>query len=485
MIHKITVIKNLGKLKSPNFGKENWNGIFQSRNIIYANNGSGKTTLSLLFRSLRNNNEILIKKKSFNSIGPIEIKLFDSQSKEYLYKKNKWNKHYEKIEVFDSYYVEDNVYVINIKENPKGASIFELLLGEESISYEKEIDSFLKELNKLKNKRVNIRNRKNKSDDNALKKELEQQMIDNSNEKKIVSDKIKLAESKIKGLSEKYKDQYMEKINHYLSFFNPDIKLLKLEQFNTRAVYTLEVMGYTINDTKEYSLRYTLSEGDKSALSFSFFLAKLELKENLSEYTIVIDDPMTSFDYARKSSTINIISKLSNRVKQLIILTHDLKFSFDLYKKFSANGNSCENIKINSNSDTSYFQFHDIERENLSGIFKDITVLNEYISNGAKSDVERREVIRCIRPSIEGIFRIKFFGEIQSNEWLGDIISKIRNSTADSYFYKYRNILDDISEINDYSKEYHHSNPQYLDAPINDSELKIYVTNSLKLIRKI
>lgn len=483
MIHKITTIKNLGKLTNPTFGKENWNGIFQSRNIIYANNGSGKTTLSLLFRSLKGNNEILIKKKTFNSLEPIEIRLFDSDKREYIYKKNKWNKHYEKIEIFDSYFVEDNVYVITVKENHKGSSIFEVLLGEEAIEVRKEIELLNKEKVKLQNKRTNLRSRKNKSDDLKLKMELVKLMRENSIEKKAIQDKIKAIEAKVVNLSEKYKEQFLVKINHYLSYFNPSLKLLKLKQHNTKAVYTLEVQGYAITNTQEYSLKYTLSEADKSALSLSFFLAKLELNQSIDNYTIVIDDPITSFDYSRKSSTINIINKLSNKVKQIIILTHDLKFAFDLYKKFP--NNSCENIKINTNSETSYFQNHDIERENLSGIFKDLTVLNDYLLHGAKNDVERREVIRCIRPTIEGIFRIKFFGIIKSNEWLGDIIEKIRNSTIGSDFYKYHSNLDDITEINDYSKGYHHSNPQYFEASINDYELKIYVENTIKLIREI
>ena len=61
MINKILQIKNLGKFISPTFGKENWNGKLEQTNVIYANNGSGKTTLSLLFRSLKGRNELVIK----------------------------------------------------------------------------------------------------------------------------------------------------------------------------------------------------------------------------------------------------------------------------------------------------------------------------------------------------------------------------------------------------------------------------------------
>jgi wobble nucleotide-excising tRNase len=81
MIKKILHLKNFGKFKSPTFGKDNWNGQFDQINVVYANNGSGKTTLSLLFRSLKGNNEIIIKKKTFGSKDTPEITLIDENNK--------------------------------------------------------------------------------------------------------------------------------------------------------------------------------------------------------------------------------------------------------------------------------------------------------------------------------------------------------------------------------------------------------------------
>lgn len=482
MIHKITQIKSLGKFKSTTFGKENWNGILQKNSIFFANNGSGKTTLSLMFRSLKNNNEILLKKKTFNSSEPIQINLFDDNRKEIKFAKNKWNRNIEKIEIYDSYYIEDNVYVISIKDNNNGSSIFEILLGEESIELRKEIDIQKSELNKLQNKRINIRNKKNKSTDSKIIEESVALMLKNSIEKEKVRTLIKRAEEQIIALSEKHKDKYLTHINHYLQVFNPNLKLNQLTQINSKAIYNLEISGYSFKNDKEYSLKYSLSEGDKNALSLSFFFAKLELLDNLSEYIVVIDDPIASFDYARKTSTINIIKTISKKVKQLILMTHDLKFAFDLSKKLNF---ECENIKIEFNGNSSYFTNHDIEKESLTGVFKDLSVLNDYLTYGCSNDTERREIIRCIRPSIEGLFRIKFFGELKSNEWLGDIIDRIRNSEEDSSYYIYKNHLNELTEINDYSKEFHHSNPYYFETSINDYELRNFVTRTINLIRNI
>jgi wobble nucleotide-excising tRNase len=236
------------------------------------------------------------------------------------------------------------------------------------------------------------------------------------------------------------------------------------------------------NDKANYSLKYSLSEGDKNSLALSFFFAKLELIENLNEITLIVDDPISSLDYSRKNTTLNNLVSFSKKVKCFILLSHDLSFANDFSRRLNY---QCQNLKIVASSSTSSIQSHDIETETLTGIFKDLTVLNNFLDLGANSDSERRDVVRCIRPAIEGIFRIKFFKKILKTEWLGDMISKIRESQEGSVFYRLKSILNELIEINDYSKEYHHSNPYNHEVPINDGELHNYIVRTLKVIETI
>jgi hypothetical protein len=159
-----------------------------------------------------------------------------------------------------------------------------------------------------------------------------------------------------------------------------------------------------------------------------------------------------------------------------------LTFANDFSRKLNY---SCKNLKIDYNGNSSYIINHDIEKESLTGVFKDLTVLHEFLSNGAVSDTERRDIARCIRPVLEGVFRIKFFREIKRTEWLGDIIRKIRDSTNPSIFAHYKPILTELSEINDYSKDYHHSNPYFYETPINDEELRNYVGRTIELLHRM
>lgn len=484
MINKILQIKNLGKFISPTFGKENWNGKLEQTNVIYANNGSGKTTLSLLFRSLKGRNELVIKKKSFSSKENPEITLLDENNKEIKFIKNKWNQFQKEIEIFDSFYIEDNVYIITIKENLTTPNFFEILIGEESIKIRKKIDAFREQIKKLSNKRTSLKYKRSHTTDEDIKEDLLNKINDNIVASQKLKKDVNKYESKILELSSCHREEYLQKINSYLRMFSPNLRLAKISEKGFRAIYTLQISGHELknSDSSNYSFRYSLSEGDKNALSLSFFLARLDMLPNLSELTVIVDDPITSFDYSRKNTTINNLVSLSQKVKQFILLTHDLTFANDFSRKLNYD---CNNLKIDFNGTTSYFILHDIERESLTGVFKDLTVLHEYLTNGATNDTERRDIARCIRPVLEGIFRIKFFREIRRTEWLGDIIGKIRNSSPPSVFDNYKQFAGELSEINDYSKEYHHSNPYNYETPINDQELRNYVTRTIGLLHQI
>ena len=134
-------------------------------------------------------------------------------------------------------------------------------------------------------------------------------------------------------------NKYGEKINYYLNKFNSPFSIKKIRSGYSGASKQASV-NYSIyfknnelsnNESDDITIKYSLSEGDKSTIAFSFFLAKLELSDNLEEKVIIIDDPISSFDKNRRNKTINIIGTLSQKIKQSIILTHNQNFCFDLF----------------------------------------------------------------------------------------------------------------------------------------------------------
>ena len=275
---------------------------------------------------------------------------------------------------------------------------------------------------------------------------------------------------------------YIENVNIYLKKFNPSLEITKANKRGQQLVYYISINNIAVrSDSSNISLKHTLSEGDKSSLSLSFFLARLDLLPNIKERIIVFDDPISSFDTRRRMMTISILSRIANKASQFFLLSHDINF----VKEFCDRNPDSTNLKIVWRDGSSVFVKHDINVETMTGISKDIYTLQNYLKNGAITDFEKREVIRCMRPVIEGIFRFKYLNVFTDKEWLGDFLKHIRESDATSPLNRLNQYYDELSDINDYCKQYHHSNPKYMEVPIFDEELRQFVQKTLNILAYI
>lgn len=82
-----------------------------------------------------------------------------------------------------------------------------------------------------------------------------------------------------------------------------------------------------------------MSEGERTAVTFAYFLAKLEEGgENLAELIVVIDDPICSFDSNHIFAVYSMIERNLSAAKQLIVLTHNADF-FGLVKDWMKSRN--------------------------------------------------------------------------------------------------------------------------------------------------
>lgn len=481
MIHRIIKIQNCGRFKRfiPSEKEYGWNGIFAQKNTIYAENGSGKTTFTQILKSLAHKDcDLVEKRKSLETNEPINVLLCVNKNKMLTYGIHNWSSTVPHVEVYDNYYSESNMYIVSLG-NYEAPSIFYDIVPN---GY-----NLINKIKKLRHKRsnypANIRRTKHNislTNDpqeynrliNILNKQIEKRQQ--------ISETIKILEKELDHQIEQVEKKYIETTNQYLKRFNPNLEIKKANKQGQQLVYHININGIEVrSDISNIPLKHTLSEGDKSSLSLSFFLARLDLLPHLEKRIIVFDDPISSFDTRRRRMTISILSRIASRAKQFFLLSHDIHFVKDFYD----NNQDCLNLKIVYKNESSVFIKHDIDIETMTGIYKDIYTLKKYLSNGANTDFEKREVIRCIRPVVEGIFRIKYF--FKDTEWLGDFLKKIRNSDKQSPLYRLREHYDDLSDINDYCKPYHHSNPKYMDIPIFDEELKLYVGRTLDVLAYI
>ena len=84
--------------------------------------------------------------------------------------------------------------------------------------------------------------------------------------------------------------------------------------------------------TTKSNLKHSISEGEKTALAFAYFLSKTQFEIidntelNIENVIIVLDDPVSSLDENRLYSSACVIHNKFSEVKQLFIFSHNLVF---------------------------------------------------------------------------------------------------------------------------------------------------------------
>ena len=284
--------------------------------------------------------------------------------------------------------------------------------------------------------------------------------------------------------------KYQKQINDYLEKFAADFQIVNsTESFSggkPSLNYQISINDVAFDlkaqDSSEPTacFKNTLSSGDKSALAFAFFLARLDQDPNLKNKIILFDDPIASLDGHRRTSTRQQIIHKSGKAKQVILLSHDPYFLRLVWNE--VDNAPIKTLCIRRKDHGSELVEWDIERETQGEYFKHYFALEEYHEHGPKGNL--REIARCIRPLIETNLRLRFPGRFPQGEWLGNMIGRIRDSDENQPLLPLKPFLNELSEINDYSKHYHHGeNPDDADTyPIQDAELKAYVERTLKVI---
>lgn len=99
------------------------------------------------------------------------------------------------------------------------------------------------------------------------------------------------------------------------------------------------IIKYKNSTNEKNKLRNCLSDGEKTALAFAYFLSKFDNEVNTPEKVknsvVVIDDPISSLDNNRLYSTAHLIWCKFTEAKQLIVLSHNflfLKFFNSIYR---------------------------------------------------------------------------------------------------------------------------------------------------------
>lgn len=123
-----------------------------------------------------------------------------------------------------------------------------------------------------------------------------------------------------------------------------------LHKFLGRSELTLRFnplkKGYEIIRNDSDSVDGNLSEGEKTAIAFVYFITKLKENDNNIEDTIVVvDDPISSFDSNHLFHAYSFMKMNCEKAKQLFVLTHNFTF-FKLVRDWISRKNKRDNQNI-------------------------------------------------------------------------------------------------------------------------------------------
>lgn len=313
--------------------------------------------------------------------------------------------------------------------------------------------------------------------------------------KRALDENKKRAKADLDAYTEKVIGTYESSINAVLKRFNAGFRItgsrLQYVGGTTSSSFKLSINDVPVELGDEKTppgtpcFRSTLGGGDRNTLALAFFIVQLRGRKDLANLTIVLDDPFTSLDSFRQHATRDQIRLLARDAKQVIVLSHYPQF----LQLVAEDGDPAElrflSVARDGKADSRITPW-DMDVTLARGYDQDIATLAAFHHGEAR---DLRSVLRCIRPVLEGDIRRGHPAEFPEScrEWLGDMLSRIRDAAADDPIADLKPHYDNLASLNDYTKRYHHDdNAAKADAgPIQEIELQGFVESTLEFIGRL
>jgi wobble nucleotide-excising tRNase len=280
--------------------------------------------------------------------------------------------------------------------------------------------------------------------------------------------------------------KYQESINHYLEYFDCDIRIESVEpKFpggRASVQYKLKARGHEIQlglseDTPCFET--VLSDGDKYTLALSFFFARLKYHPNLSGRVVVLDDPVNSLGSLRCNLVERVIRDVSTRGAQVIVLTHDERLAVLMWRDKKLK--NIVSLQVERTRSGSCLKPWDVDRATQSEYVGDYITLVDYLENGG----DHKKTAGCIRPYVEQRLRYVYPGPpLETRDSLGQMIGKIRNCATGSPLSVVKPKLTELVSINDASLPSHHATDD--DAgmtQLSAEEVRSYAEKALDVLK--
>jgi wobble nucleotide-excising tRNase len=283
-------------------------------------------------------------------------------------------------------------------------------------------------------------------------------------------------------------------INTYLSRLGAGFTIVKIESQPTggrpSCVYCLLINGHEVpvaggTTTTNHTFKTTLSAGDRNTLALAFFLASLDQDPHRANRIVVLDDPMSSLDKHRRLQTIFEIRHLLPNVGQVIVLSHDEFFLFEVYDRVAPRNaqrtvTDTTALCVGRGTTGSTIQEWEIESEKLGRHDKRHALLIQFNTTGRGDSLK---VAQSIRPHLEHYLRVACPDQFRDGEMLRDFRNRARSARQGGTPIISENKFTELDQIVEYSNDFlHDTNPALDTVTINDTQLQTFVRRTLAFV---
>ena len=224
---------------------------------------------------------------------------------------------------------------------------------------------------------------------------------------------------------------FQESINAVLRDFRLRFTVDGLEPRSTQqssqvsASMSLVIDGCPVSAAKRQvtsaCFKNTLSEGEKNALAFAFFLADLRRHAGLGDQVIVVDDPLSSFDDDRRLDTARHLGQLAKDCKQLIVLTHRMDFVGLLYDQHGFGGRFFR-LRLND-SEGAQVELLDVKQARMLDHERHVDALKRFSDTGVLPVGDN--VQRLIRSILERGLGTKYCHHLHGERILPELLKRL------------------------------------------------------------
>lgn len=288
---------------------------------------------------------------------------------------------------------------------------------------------------------------------------------------------------------------YGQKINYYLDdIFHTKFRISEIKDGGIRGRakeanlnYILTFNGIPIEQEGESNISFKniLSEGDKNTIAFSFFLAKIKTKKDLSNQIIVFDDPLTSLDQNRRNATIHQLILLYQKSEQLIVLSHNLHFLIELNSISRIKKADKKSLRITNVNGASSISEYQIKKDWIDNYQKALQSMELFLSHPL--DENQEDAINSIRISLETFIKLKFCCFIPDpDQTFGTIVHNLQESDCKFNNSDKECVIDKLNQLVSISWRGHHGSIEerdiYTEKELTSEEAQNYVKMTYDLL---